>query len=118
MTISVFDSTNKLLWVKGRIPRSLNESQRFFGLPSGVSIFKNKTICVVDAFNFSLKVFNKSGDYLGEFGERGVGDGEFNFARGLRIFKSTLGVVDMENNRIQIYSIDSSKLNSLKPNWE
>ncbi len=115
MTLNAFELSGKVAWVLGDVPKSMAESKRFFGLPAGVAVNKDGYIFVVDAFNFTIKIFNPQAKLVSEVGSRGIEAGQFNFARGIRVFQNILAVVDMENNRLQIFKINRKKLLSLKP---
>lgn len=67
--------------------------------PAGVAVIGGK-LYVADAGLHKIVMFDLAGTYLGEFGLRGTGDGEFNYPVQLG-GRDTLYVVDALNYRIQ-----------------
>ena len=54
-----------------------------------------------------MKVFDKQGKFLYNFGTRGAGDGEFNFPRFLSVDKAGhLLVCDSSNHRVQLFKLN------------
>ena len=69
--------------------------------PTGISIIRNK-LYVVDTGAHKIIILDLQGNYLGEFGRRGTGEGEFNFPVEIT-GRDTLCVVDALNYRIQLF---------------
>jgi len=68
--------------------------------------YKNMFL-VGDGDNNCIKVFNQSGTFLYKFGKRGNQDGQFNWPNGMLVDSSNnLLVCDMNNNRVQQFSLD------------
>lgn len=67
--------------------------------PAGMAIVSGR-LYVADPGRQKIVMFDLKGRYIGEFGQRGNGDGEFNFPIALAVSKS-LYVVDALNYRIQ-----------------
>jgi len=67
--------------------------------PTGITVTKD-TIYVVDTREHKIVFFNLEGEYLGEFGKRGAGEGEFNFPVNLISVCENLYIVDALNYRI------------------
>lgn len=93
---------------KGDLPK--------FNKPMAVTTDKDKNIYVSDSGNNRIVVFNRNGEYLFQFGGRGVAvpaagfkanwkPGLFNYPYGLDIDDATgnIFVADMANERIQIF---------------
>ena len=56
-----------------------------------------------------IKVFSDQGDFLYQFGRKGIGDGEFNRPLGLAVDNlGRLVVCDSNNNRIQLFQLDGT----------
>ncbi len=123
LTLTAYQPLGKIFWVRGRPPKGIASVNRFFGLPAGVAVDDEGFVYLVDAFSFSLKIFNREGEFLVEVGRRGTGRGEFNFPRGVKVYKNLLALADMENNRIQIFRINKALLHSYQrkkittPSW-
>jgi len=78
--------------------------------PTGISIVQNK-LYVVDTGKHKIIILDMSGNYVGEFGQRGSGDGEFNYP--IQIGgRDTLCVVDALNYRVQLFSPDGKFVRS------
>jgi sugar lactone lactonase YvrE len=61
---------------------------------------------VIDTFSHLIRVYDleQGGRQLFTFGQRGVGNGEFNFPNDLAIDAAgRLYIADRENNRIQVW---------------
>jgi DNA-binding beta-propeller fold protein YncE len=74
--------------------------------PTGICIFREK-LYVADPGKQAILMFDLAGKFLGEFGRRGLGDGEFNFPISLVADKS-LYVVDALNYRIQEFDLSGN----------
>lgn len=87
-----------------------------FNKPMSVATDKDNNIYVTDSGNNRVVVFNKRGEFLFEFGERGIAHpavgykatwspGKFNYPYGIDIDDETgnIFVADMVNERIQIF---------------
>ncbi len=65
-------------------------------------------VYVADVQAHDIKVFSDAGLLLQILGQRGSGDGEFNFPTHLAFARSELYVTDTLNSRIQIYGTDDT----------
>ena len=85
-----------------------------FNGPAGVAIDPvSGNIVVADSDNHRLQVFGRTGGYLGQVGEPGLGDGQFGFSlAGVAIDPQTRNVVvvDRHLNRVQRFGADGSYL--------
>jgi DNA-binding beta-propeller fold protein YncE len=72
--------------------------------PTGISIIHGK-LYIVDTGRHKILIYDLKGNYLAEFGQRGINKGEFNFPVQIA-GKDTICVVDALNYRIQIFSAD------------
>lgn len=117
-TIYVTDSNNarllalnskgEVVWTVGRPPTSLLDPTREIGYPAGLAIGDDQNLYVVDAFHFSIKIFNNKGKMLAEVGAGHSGDreGEFYFPVGMAYMGgNTFVIADKYNNRLQIMRI-------------
>ncbi len=118
LSLAAYRSSGELIWARGRPASNLWGENRFFDLPAGVAVDKNGYIYLVDAFDFKIKIFNEKGDFLTSVGQRGLGEGEFNFPRGAKVFNDRLAVADMENNRVQVFKINWDYLKNLEESRE
>ena len=70
-------------------------------------LYHEDQIYVSDFKGNSIKIFNKNGDFLFQFGEQGSGDGEFQNPTGLAVDKAgNLLVCDDYNHRVQVFAKD------------
>jgi len=94
--VKVFDEDGKLLYM---IPG--------FSLPRGMVIDGTQRLYVVDTVGQTVKVFDVSGKQaklLFDFGDSGIGDGEFNFPNDIAIDNTgRLYIADRANNRVQVW---------------
>lgn len=65
-------------------------------------------IYVADTRAHDIKVFNDDGKLINVIGQRGDGDGEFNFPTHLAFVANKLYVTDTLNSRIQIFDADGN----------
>ena len=81
------------------------------GSPAGIAVDSNDdnyvTDAHIDAQHFLVKKFDRSGNFIRQWGLQGIGDGEFNFPEGIATFSgNSLLVVDSQNHRVQEFSRD------------
>lgn len=69
---------------------------------------KRGRIFVADTHAHDIKVFNDDDQLINVIGERGEGDGEFNFPTHLAFVADKLYVTDTLNSRIQIFDSDGN----------
>lgn len=76
--------------------------------PTGIAYnHSSGEIWVVETLNHQVKIFDKTGNYLRSVGERGTGEGQFNFPTYIWIDKDGIVyIVDSMNFRLQMF--DSS----------
>jgi len=79
-----------------------------FVRPTGISILRNRLYVVDTALN-KVFVFTLDGDLLFEFGNRGIGKGEFNYPVFLAS-STNLYIVDAMNHRIQVLTDSGNPL--------
>lgn len=65
-------------------------------------------VFVADTRAHDIKVFNDDGQLMNVIGQRGEGDGEFNFPTHLAFVADKLYVTDTLNSRIQIFDADGN----------
>jgi len=107
--IYVSDSNNyrvQIFDAQGRFLAELGSGgKEVVGFPRGLAIEGNY-LYVIDTFSHLIRVYDleQGGRQLFTFGQRGVGDGEFNFPNDLAIdAMGKLYITDRENNRIQVW---------------
>lgn len=96
---------------KGEPVREIGGENRFVR-PTGIAIHPSlKRLYVMDTMAQSIQVFDLEGNFLFSFGERGRGEGEFNFPTSLVIDRSgNLYVNDSLNFRVQVFNPDGKFL--------
>jgi len=73
---------------------------------------KSQHLYIVDTIEHRINVYNQEGKLIHRIGQRGLGDGEFNFPTMLSIAADgTLFVTDSLNFRVQIFSQDGTFIN-------
>jgi DNA-binding beta-propeller fold protein YncE len=80
-----------------------------FGRPTGLAFDAvNQRLFVADTLAHRVRVFDANGTPLFSFGERGTGNGQFNYPSHLSIAQGMLLVNDTMNFRIQIFDLDGA----------
>ncbi|WP_262690108.1 peptidyl-alpha-hydroxyglycine alpha-amidating lyase family protein [Kordiimonas aestuarii] len=78
----------------------------FFDKPSDVAFDAGGNLYVADGGNFRIVKFDPDGNMIKSFGEKGEGEGQFNFPHSVVVKGDTLYVGDRENQRIQLFDLD------------
>lgn len=78
-----------------------------FQHPAGLAIDSSNNVYVSDYSRNDIQKFNSSGVYQTRFGSFGAGDGQFNYPSLIEAKGTTLWVPDLNNNRIQQFSVAS-----------
>jgi DNA-binding beta-propeller fold protein YncE len=95
--VAVFDRSRKFLY---SIPG--------FNLPRGMAVDRDQKLYVVDTIDQLVKVYDVSGaraKYLFDFGDFGVGDGQFNYPNEISLDNTgRLYITDRVNNRVQVWA--------------
>ncbi|HEY83262.1 MAG TPA: 6-bladed beta-propeller [Dehalococcoidia bacterium] len=97
--VQIFDAQGQLLAELG------SGAKEVVGFPRGIAI-EGDYLYVIDTFSHLIRVYDleQGGRQLFTFGQRGVGNGEFNFPNDLAIDAAgRLYIADRENNRIQVW---------------
>lgn len=83
-----------------------------FNKPADVAFASNGDFFVADGYGNSRVVkFNKSGEFLMAWGEKGTGAGQFNLPHAVQVdAEGSVFVGDRENNRIQVFDADGKFL--------
>jgi DNA-binding beta-propeller fold protein YncE len=84
-----------------------NDSRTAFNRPTNVAFAPNGDFYVSDGYlNSRVVHFSKDGKYLGQWGQKGVGDGEFNLVHDIVLDKQNRLIVgERTNQRIQIFDL-------------
>ena len=86
-----------------------------FNKPTDVSVSKNGLIYVVDGVNNKIKVFNRKGTLVFDFGREGSGKSEFSSPLGMDIDnKGRLYIADSGNHRVQILDSKGSFIEEIR----
>ena len=105
----------RVLMVLGRRGQPDLAKERF-DRPTDVAFGANGDVYIADGYGNSRVVkYSKDGDYLGEWGKKGVDQGEFNTPHGIITDKTgRVYVADRENFRVQIFDADGKFLEQWK----
>ncbi len=107
MRLQVFNKKGEVIAYQGEPPQDLDDSERFFGLGTGMTQDDLGRIYVADAFHHAIRVFDEDGDDLGEVGTQGDTDGLFNYPSDITYMGgNTFAVADKWNDRVQILRIN------------
>lgn len=101
----VLDKNLKPLFSVGKLPKSLQDKERIFGLPASIAVDNRGYIYVLDAFNAEILVFNSKGEKIASFGQMGNKEGELFYPSCIFYKNGLFYVADKYNNRIQILEI-------------
>ena len=79
--------------------------------PTSIALDKEENLYVSDEWLNRIAIFTKDGDWVGAFGTRGSGEGQFDQPSGITFdSEDNLFVVDTGNHRIQKYTKDGQFL--------
>jgi hypothetical protein len=73
--------------------------------PTGIEIHRS-VLYVVDTGNHRVQIFTLDGEYVGQFGHYGQGDGEFDSPQFAAVVDDTLYVTDAGNHRVQKFTLE------------
>ena len=84
--------------------KKLRTIKHTFQFPRGIAVDKEDNLFISDSDLHCVYKLDKDGKQLKVIGERGSGNGEFNFPRGVAVIGEHVFVCDTENHRIQVFS--------------
>ncbi len=106
MRIQILDKRGRVVGGIGRPPRDMNDSDRLFGLPAGLTLDNKENVYLVDSFNHQIRVFDHDGNDKGRYGKQGSLDGMFNYPSDIVYAGGDVFVIaDKWNSRIQVLRI-------------
>lgn len=106
MRIQILNKRGRVVGGIGKPPRDMNDSQRLFGLPAGLTLDDKENVYVMDAFNHQVRVFDHDGNDKGRYGKQGEIEGMFNYASDIAYAGGGIFVIaDKWNSRIQVVRI-------------
>jgi DNA-binding beta-propeller fold protein YncE len=104
--IQIFTPRGELYAYKGKPPKSLNDTDRYFGLNTGLVFDSQQRLYVVDTFHHSIRIFDHDGNELAEVGQEGDAEGRFNYPSGIAYLGGSLfAVADKWNDRVQVVRV-------------
>lgn len=75
-----------------------------FSMVRGLGLDSLGRLYVCDTINSSIRVFDKNGEYLFSFGQKGLKDGDFVYPIGISVDKKgKIYVTDWGNNRVEVW---------------
>jgi sugar lactone lactonase YvrE len=107
MRLKKLDKNGEPIWIVGQPPKDMNDTNRLFGLPSGM-VLVGDVLYVTDPLNGSIHLFRaKDGSQIGVVGETGTGDGQFSYPSQIAwMGGKRFAVSEWGNDRVQIVAID------------
>ncbi|MEE3371336.1 MAG: peptidyl-alpha-hydroxyglycine alpha-amidating lyase family protein [Planctomycetota bacterium] len=106
--------TGQILLTLGTAGTPGNDQQHF-ARPTDVGFSKNGTVFVTDGYiNTRVVKFSSSGKYLGEWGNAGSHNGEFDLPHGIAVFQERVYVCDRSNLRVQVFDLRGKYLDQWK----
>jgi DNA-binding beta-propeller fold protein YncE len=103
-----FTPGGRLLMVFANAGRTAgdNTTQYAFNRPTGLSFQPNGDFYVSDGYvNTRVVRYSKDGKYLGQWGKKGTGDGEFDLVHDVALDKQgKVYVADRANSRVQVFT--------------
>jgi len=86
-------------------PGADNNTKDGFNRPTGVAFTANGDFFVSDGYvNSRVVKFNRAGEYINHWGNKGTGDGEFNLVHDVALdSRGRVYVADRTNQRVQIF---------------
>lgn len=96
---------------KGELGKQGSKDGEFSGGWMGVAVAPDGTVFVTDVGNRRVQAFDPSGSFLGEWGRRGKGLGEFEYPGGIAVAPDGTVYVadsreDTDNNRVQAFCVN------------
>jgi len=85
---------------------STGERPSEFQSPHGITT-DGKVVCVSDSYNHRIQLFSSNGEFIAQFGRKGIKDGQFQYPKSLCIdpIDGSLFVADSDNFRIQVLKL-------------
>jgi hypothetical protein len=74
-----------------------------FARPRDIAVNSENLLFVTDALNHNVQIFDRSGQFILEFGNIGLDEGQFRLPAGIFITDNEIYVSDSINRRIQIF---------------
>lgn len=93
---------------------SLIESSIFgFNEPYGIALGPKKLIYVTDAAGYCIKVFNRTGKLVNQFGSAGSGGEKLNYPQGIFVDDEIIYVMDSNNGRLAMFDLQGNFLHAI-----
>ena len=120
--IYVADGTKNEILVFNKIDgvfldRILLNVEKCIGHTHGMEIKLEKIFVVKENYD-CIAIFDLDGNFLQEFGNKGLNQGEFDGPQHLEIYQNKIFVTDSGNNRIQIFDLDGNFLQEFESNFK
>ncbi len=93
-----------VLWIKGKPPKAVLDPKTGLNLPAGMTMDDKDRLYIVDAFDYSIKVYNTRGQQIATFGGgSGNLEGQFNMPDGIAYLGNRVfAIADKFNDRVQV----------------
>jgi tripartite motif-containing protein 71 len=75
-----------------------------FHTPTGITVDPSGNVWVVDDENDRVEEFKENGEYIGQFGSKGTGNGQFTAPEGVAVSDGQVYVTDTGDNRVEAFS--------------
>ena len=80
------------------------DSSRFFGMAADMDFDSEGNLYILDMPRCNVKKFDKDGNFLASFGNRGTGPGEFVLPNALAVLKDTIFVADINARKFSKFN--------------
>ncbi|QZD89959.1 peptidyl-alpha-hydroxyglycine alpha-amidating lyase family protein [Qipengyuania aurantiaca] len=86
------------------------QDESHFGRPADVTFVGDRVLVADGYLNRRIMVFDRSGNFLEQWGEEGEDAGEFDLPHAIAADSERIYVADRENARVQVFSLDGEPL--------
>ncbi len=100
------DSSGNLVMFKG----GDGDENGKFSDPFGLAVGPDNKLFIVDSKNYRVQVFNKDGSFVGKWGEKGTGGGQFGYPFDIAINKDKkrVYITDIGLHRVTVFDLNGN----------
>ncbi len=106
MRIKRLDKDGEKVWIVGAPPADVQDSDRLFGLPGGVTLVDD-VLYIADPLNGVIHLYRTDGTKIGDVGDVGTEEGQFSYPSQIASMGGNrFAITEWGNDRVQIVEID------------